>query len=173
MSASLRRQDRRAELGLTIRAGLAASGAYLAMMAVDMRLLDYPQSDLVLQGRLAPVPRHWWLPAGLIMHAGFGIVLALGYGRLARHRLPGPPWLRGVILASAENLLLWPLTVLIDRSHPAVRDGQMPPMNNPRCFAQAVLRHIAFGAVLGLVYGEGQPTTTPTGGISESQPGAR
>lgn len=147
------------------RAGLAASIAYLAMMVLDMRLLHYPQNDLVLQGRMAPVPRRLWLPAGLVMHCSFGILLALVYGLLARDHLPGPPWLRGVLLASGENLLIWPLTLLIDRFHPAVRDGQMPPMNTWRCFTQAVLRHIAFGAVLGATYPAAHS-------VSELKPGA-
>lgn len=146
------RHDRPAQVGRAIVAGLVASAAYLAMMALDMRLLRYPQNDLVLQGRLAPVPRRFWLPAGLVMHSGFGVALALIYALVVHERLPGPAWCRGILLANLENALLWPLTRVIDRYHPAVRDGQMPPMNTPRCFLQAVLRHIAFGAALGVVY---------------------
>lgn len=140
------------ELGRVGLAGGAAAIAYLIEMALDMRLLRYPQNDLVLQGRLAPVPRRFWLPAGLVLHTGFGLTLALVYALVARRRLPGPPWLRGVLFANLENALLWPLTPLLDRYHPAVRDGQMPPLNTPVCFAQAVLRHVAYGAVLAVAY---------------------
>jgi hypothetical protein len=133
-------------------AGGAAALAYLGMMLLDMRRLGYRQNDLVLQGRLVPSVGRWWLPTGLVLHGGFGLLLAALYARFGR-RLPGPGWLRGLLFASAENWLLWPLTLLIDRYHPAVLDGQMPPLNNLRCFAQAELRHLAFGVVLGLVDG--------------------
>ena len=139
-----------------VAAGLAASAAYLATNALDMRLLRYQQSDLVLLGRLLPPLRPVWPLAGLVLHTGFGLALAIVYAALARERLPGPGWLRGILLATAENLLLWPLVPLVDRHHPAVRAGLMPPLNRPRPFLQAVLRHLAFGAVLGLVYEHGR-----------------
>lgn len=132
---------------------LAAALAYLAVNALDMRLLRYPQNDLVLQGRMLPIfPKHLWPLTGLIMHTGFGATLTALYALLGRDRLPGPPWLRGVAWLLTENTLLWPLVLLLDRHHPAVRDGQMPPLSTMRCFIQANLRHIAFGAVMALAY---------------------
>ena len=56
-------------------------------------------------------------------------------------------------MAQAENLALWPLILLIDRVHPAIRRGALAPLNRPAYFAQAVLRHAALGVVLGLVLG--------------------
>lgn len=134
-------------------AGTAAAAAYLAAMAADMRLLRYPQNDLVLLGRMLPVFGRFWPVAGLAAHISFSLVMGWFYAAVAGPRLPGPPWLRGVLLAVVENTLLWPLVILIDRAHPAVRDGQMPPLNTVRCFTQATSRHIAFGAALGAVHG--------------------
>ena len=68
-------------------------------------------------------------------------------------RLPGPYWLRGVAMAQAENLTLWPLVLLIDRSHPAVKSGDLAHMSRPIYFGQAVWRHLALGAVLGALLG--------------------
>jgi hypothetical protein len=133
-------------------AGGAASAAYLVVNEADCRLLRYPQRDLMLQGRLLPALEPVWPLAGLVMHAGFGATLALLYAAVGRDRLPGPAWLRGALWANLENCLLWPLTPLIDRWHPAARDGSMPPLANWRCFAQAVARHAVYGALLGLVY---------------------
>ena len=133
-------------------AGGAASAAYLVANEADVHLLRYPQRDLMLQGRMLPAFAPVWPLAGLVMHVGFGMTLALLYAAVGRDRLPGPPWLRGALWANLENCLLWPLTPLIDRWHPAVRDGAMPPLANWRCFAQAVARHTVYGATLGLVY---------------------
>jgi hypothetical protein len=134
-------------------AGLAAAAAYLLTNLLDMRLLRYPQNDLMLQGRMVPLFRPVWPLAGLVLHTGFSLALTALYAA-ARDRLPGPPWLRGVLFLQAENTALWTLVPLIDRYHPAVRDGQMPPLNTPRCFLQAVLRHLVFGAVMGALLGE-------------------
>ena len=70
----------------------------------------------------------------------------------AGRRLPGPPWLRGVLFTMIENALLWGAIPLFDRFHPSIRAGQLPKMNRPIPFLQQVLRHIAYGAALGIVY---------------------
>jgi hypothetical protein len=142
-------------------AGIAASAAYLVANELDVRLVRYPQRDVMLQGRLLPIAPRAWPLVGLVMHAGFGLTLALVYAAAVHHRLPGPDWLRGMAWANLENVLLWPLTPLIDRHHPAVRDGAMPPLATWRCFGQAVFRHTVYGAVLGLVYGDGRQRTHP------------
>jgi len=57
---------------------------------------------------------------------------------------------QGVVAAETENVLLWPLTGVLDRLHPDVRSGAWPPLaRNPHAFAQEVLGHAVFGAVLG------------------------
>ena len=135
-------------------AGALGAAAYLAEMAVDLALIDCPTNDLMLLGRpFSANPRVWpWL--GGTIHFGNGVALAQVYG-LVEGRLPGPPWLRGVVFTLIENTLLWGLVPLFDRYHPAIRAGELPKMNRPIPFAQQVLRHIAYGAVLGVVYGEG------------------
>jgi hypothetical protein len=135
-------------------AGLAASVAYLIANEIDVRVANYPQRDLMLQGRMLPGVGRAWPLLGLLMHTGFGLSLAVIYATVVRDRLPGPYWLRGVIWLNVENLLLWPLTLRLDRQHPAVLDGSMPPLANWRCFGQAVFRHTVFGAVLGWLYGD-------------------
>ena len=56
----------------------------------------------------------------------------------------------------AENTLLWPLVWVVDRRHPAMRAGELPKMNRPLPMAQQVVRHLAFGLTLGVLYGEGK-----------------
>jgi hypothetical protein len=62
--------------------------------------------------------------------------------------IPLPPALRGPTAALAEHLALWPITALSDRLHPARK--QLPSLaGNRRAFAQATVRHLLFGFVLG------------------------
>jgi hypothetical protein len=109
---------------------------------------------LVLLGGLVTSRPAAWRPLGLILHllasASFGLV----FETLVAPRLPGPYWLRGVVMAQTENLTLWPLVVLLDRSHVAVKSGDLAPMNRPVYFVQAVWRHLALGAVLGALLGD-------------------
>lgn len=135
-------------------AGAAASAAYLAAMAVDLPLLRCPTNDLLLLGGLISRDPRVWPVVGTAMHFTNGVALAQVYGAVER-RLPGPPWLRGVAFTLAENTLLWSLVPLFDRYHPAIRAGELPKMNRPIPFAQQVIRHIAYGAVLGAVYAWG------------------
>jgi hypothetical protein len=51
-------------------------------------------------------------------------------------------------VALTEHLGTWPLTVAVDRVHPA-RDELPRLAGNPRAFAQATWRHLVFGVVLG------------------------
>lgn len=132
-----------------LAAGLLASAAYLVANELDIRICRSPQRDLMLQGRLRPILRPVWPLTGLVLHAGFGVILALLYAAV-RERLPGPAWLRGALWANLENAVLWPLTPVIDRYHPAVQDGSMPRLATWTALAQAVWRHLVFGVVLGL-----------------------
>lgn len=135
-------------------AGLAGAAAYLAEQHLDMRLLRFEGDDVRLLGLALTRRDPAWRVAGLAVHAGNGITLALIYAALLRNRLPGAPVLRGLLLGQVENAILWPLVPLvIDRYHPAIRDSLMPRLNTPAYAAQAVLRHLAYGAVLGGVYG--------------------
>lgn len=135
--------------------GALGAAAYLATMAADRKALACPTDDLMLLGRpFSANPRVWPL-VGAALHFTNGVALAQVYGLVGR-RLPGPPWLRGVLFALLENAALWGLVPLLDRHHPAIRAGELPKMNRPLPFAQQVLRHVAYGATLGAVYGAGR-----------------
>lgn len=137
-----------------VLAGLAGAAAYLGEQYLDRKLLRFPGDDLQLLGMLATRRDPAWRVAGLAMHATNGAALALVYGAVARNRLPGPPVLRGVLLGQIEQAALWPLVpLIIDRYHPAIRAGQMPRLTTPAYAVQQILRHVAYGAVLGAVYG--------------------
>ena len=53
-------------------------------------------------------------------------------------------------MALAEHVALYPLCWFVDRYHPARGQDGVPPLaTNGRAFAQATVRHVLFGAVLG------------------------
>ena len=141
--------------GRAARAGALGAAAYLAEMAADLALIDCPTNDLKLLGRPFTADPRFWPPLGAAIHFANGVALAQVYGAVGR-RLPGPTWARGTLFALIENTVFWGLVPLLDRYHPAIRAGELPKMNRPIPFAQQVLRHVAYGAVLGAVYGEGR-----------------
>jgi hypothetical protein len=142
-------------LARSANAGVAAALAYLAEQELDRRLLNPRSDDLLLLGGLvtsnAPIRR----PLGLAMHLVAGALFGVAFTRVAAPRLPGPEWLRGVMAAQLENAALWPIVMLLDRVHPAVRRGDLARLNRPSYFFQQVLRHLALGATVGLLAGGG------------------
>ncbi len=53
-------------------------------------------------------------------------------------------------MALLEHVAVYPLSVLVDRLHPARGEPGVPPLlNSPRAFAQATWRHALFGVALG------------------------
>jgi len=140
-------------LGRAAAAGVVGALAYLAEQELDRRLANPRSDDLVLLGGLVTTREAAWRPLGLVMHLLAGASFGIGFETVAAPLLRGPYWLRGLVVAQLENALLWPILVLIDRVHPAVRTGALRPMNRPVYFAQAVLRHAALGAALGAVLG--------------------
>lgn len=131
-------------------AGLVAGGAFWLVLEADLRLTGNNVDDLLVLGRpFAREPsRARWI--GAAIHLGNSIALAQVY-RLVEQRLPGAPWLKGVVFANVENLLLYPVTIL-EGMHPAVRDGQVDRYFTWPAFWQSVPRHVAYGAVLGALY---------------------
>lgn len=130
--------------------GLAAGAAFAAVLEADLRLTGRNVDDLIFLGRpLVRNPEHARL-AGAAIHTVNSIALAALYARFA-DRLPGPPWLRGVLFANVENTLLYPLTA-IEAFHPAIRDGQLDHYFTWPAFVQSIPRHVAYGAVLGALY---------------------
>lgn len=131
-------------------AGVLGGAVYIAEMAIDRRIVGYNTDDLVLLGRPFVHNPIWNRRLGATIHLSNSAVFGLAYAAV-QDRLPGPPWLRGVLFANVENVALYPLTRL-DRYHPGVREGQIARYWNRTAFLQSIPRHIVFGAVLGEVY---------------------
>lgn len=136
-----------------VLAGVAGALAYLAEQELDRRVANPRSDDLVLLGGMLTARSSAWRPLGLGIHLTAGAVFGVVFESIVAPLLRGPYWLRGAIMGQVENALLWPLIPIIDRIHPAIRVGALSPLNRPVYFAQAVLRHVALGAVLGLVLG--------------------
>jgi hypothetical protein len=135
-------------------AGVAGALAYLAEQEVDRRIANPRSDDLILLGGLVTAAPAAWRPLGLGMHLLAGASFGLAFALVGAKLLPGPYWLRGLLMAQIENAVLWPLVPRIEAVHPAVRAGALAPLNTPVYFAQAVARHVALGAVLGLALGD-------------------
>ncbi|MEO8286835.1 MAG: hypothetical protein ABI670_10415 [Chloroflexota bacterium] len=144
-----------------IAAGLAAGTAYLGAMWLDNRLSSYEFDDLKLVGQAFTTKSPWWLIQGLTGHYGFSMVMALVYARFAYRLLPGPGALKGIAFLNIENLVLYPGGLVVDRIHAGMRQGELPPMMSKKAFLGQVVRHIAFGATLGLLYKPKSVTKTP------------
>jgi hypothetical protein len=90
-----------------------------------------------------------WRPIGFALHVQNGAILGAAYARLKPSR-PGSAVLRGLLAGLVEHVATWPMTVLVDRYHPARKE--LPTLaTNPRAFGQATIRHAVFGIVLGLL----------------------
>ena len=127
-------------------AGALAAGVWAAQMPLDKRAFGSDFDDIALLGK-ALTRGNAWPAAGWALHLQNGALFGAVYANLAP-RLPLPSWARGPVMASAENLLTWPLTAFTDRLHPARKE--MPTLlANPRAFAQSTWRHLLFGVLLG------------------------
>jgi len=130
--------------------GIAAGAAFATVLEADLRYTGRNVDDLIVLGRpFVDNPKHA-RAVGVGIHTLNSLALAGLYAVLER-RIPGPPWLKGVLFANVENLILYPVTVFED-VHPAIRDGQVDRYFNWPAFWQSVPRHIAYGAVLGILY---------------------
>lgn len=123
---------------------MAAAAAWAAAEPALGRLFRTPYSDVRLLG--AAVTRGpLWRPAGLALHLVNGAVFGTAFERLG---LRGPK--QGLIAAQAENLVLWPGLLLVDRVHPDRGSGAWPRLvRNPRVLAYEIATHALFGLVLG------------------------
>jgi hypothetical protein len=160
----LRRGGHVRRAGRATAAGVAGALAYLAAQEVDRRIVAPRSNDLVLLGGLVAERRAIWQPLGLLLHLLAGATFGLIFDRLFASRLPGPYWLRGLLVAQFENVTLWPIVLLVDRTHVAVKSGDLAPLHSPTYFAQAVWRHAALGIVTGALLGpdpapDRQPST--------------
>lgn len=133
-----------------VLSGLAAGAAFALVLEVDLRLTGNNVDDLLVLGRLFAEDRSRARRIGGAIHALNSVALAAVYGN-ARRWLPGPPWMKGVIFANVENAILYPVTVLEDL-HPAIREGMVDRYFTWPSFWQSVPRHVAYGAVLGVLF---------------------
>ena len=134
-----------------LRGGVAGAVATVVMtleQPLDKRLFDSRYDDVEILGKLVTRGDDWQ-PIGFALHVQNGAILGAGYARL-KPSLPGPAVLSGLLAGLIEHAATWPLTVLVDRYHPARKE--LPKLaTNPRAFGQATIRHAVFGFVLGLL----------------------
>ncbi len=132
-------------------AGLAGALAYLVAMVIDIFITRKRTNDLRLLAGLIPGGGRYWPVLGPLIHFVNGAALGVVYARV-QQCLPGRGWLRGLLFTQIENLILWPAMILLDRIHPDIKNGSLPVYNRPLPFLQEVLRHAAYGAMLGAVF---------------------
>jgi hypothetical protein len=149
-------------------AGGAAAAAWALQQPLDQRAFRCRYDDVELLGRLVTGRRRGWRPVGVAMHVANGALFGAAYTALAP-ALPGPPALRGSVVALAEHLALWPLGRLSDRRHPA-RDLLPQLTGNRAAFWQAAWRHALFGSLLGTL--EHQLNGGPGAGTAAATPDA-
>ncbi|CCF83838.1 DUF6789 family protein [Nitrolancea hollandica] len=132
-------------------AGLAGAIAYLLAMGIDIAITRKRTNDLRLLAGLVPGGRRCWPVLGTLLHFVNGAALGAVYSRVQQY-LPGRGWKRGLLFAMIENLFLWPAMIVLDRVHPDIKNGSLPVYNRPLPFLQEILRHAAYGVVLGVVF---------------------
>jgi hypothetical protein len=93
--------------------------------------------------------RDHWRSISWVLRGHNGAILGAAYPRI-KPSLPGPAVLRGLLAGLIEHVATWPMTVLVDRYHPA-RTELPKPAVSPRAFGQATIRHAVFGIVLGVL----------------------
>ena len=135
-----------------------AAGVWAAQQPADKAVFGVPYDDTELLGKLFTRGRAWPV-VGLAIHLGNGALMGAAYAGVAP-RLPVPSWSRGPLVALTEHLATWPLTVLVDRVHPA-RDDMPRLAGSLPAFAQATWRHLLFGVVMGELERRLNPPTDP------------
>jgi hypothetical protein len=124
------------------KAGAVAALVWAVAEPIDRRLVRHDYSDVAVLGKAITRSRAWPV-AGVALHAANGAVFGLAYDRLRRRGVSA------LTMALAEHTLLFPLGAVVDRAHPARRQGGLAPLWSKRAFVQATFRHALFGALLG------------------------
>ena len=127
-------------------AGAVAAGVWLAQQPLDKPVFGVDYDDSELLGKVFTRGPAWPV-IGAAVHLGNGALMGAAYSHVAA-RMPLPAWSRGPVAALIEHLATWPLTLAVDRVHPA-RDDLPRLAGSGRAFAQAAWRHLVFGIVLG------------------------
>src|SRR2546423_9287338 len=132
----------------SLRGGVAGAVATVVMTLeepLDQRLFDSKYEDIKILGKLV-TRGDGWRPIGFALHVQNGALLGAAYARL-KPSLPGSAVLRGLLAGLVEHVATWPLTILIDRYHPA--PNQLPELAaHPRAFGPAARLHPRFRVVL-------------------------
>jgi hypothetical protein len=133
-------------------AGIAAAAVWAAVEPALARTFGIPwYSDRRLLAGLLGVGSEGGLAAHLANGAIFGAVFERAGAR-------GP--FQGMAAAQAENLALWPAMAVVDRVHPERRSRAWPPLlTNGRVFAYEAAAHALFGAVLGTLIRQREPSS--------------
>ncbi|HWC27875.1 MAG TPA: hypothetical protein VG474_14895 [Solirubrobacteraceae bacterium] len=127
-------------------AGAVAAGVWLAQQPLDKPIFGVDHDDGELLGKAFTRGRAWPV-VGALVHLANGALMGAVYANVAP-RMPLPRWSRGAVAALAEHVATWPLTLAVDRVHPA-RDELPPLARSGRAFAQATWRHLVFGVTMG------------------------
>lgn len=129
-------------------AGVAGGLAYAVVMAADLRVFRYDADDYLLLGGAVERRPESASTIGKGMHLVNSAILGIVFERLAYRQLPWAGAVNGMVFASAENAILYPILVA-ERHHPLIRSGDLASYWNATAFAQSVGRHLAYGAVVG------------------------
>ncbi|MGA7669975.1 MAG: DUF6789 family protein [Nitrolancea sp.] len=132
-------------------AGAIGAVGFMFAMAVDLAITRQKTNDLRLLSGMVPGGGRLWPVIGSISHVANGVALGTLFSRV-HQGLPGPTWMRGLIFGQVENLLLWPIIIVLDHIHPGMKRGDLEKYNRPGPFFIEVLRHAVFGAVMGAAY---------------------
>ena len=134
--------------------GGIAGTAYLAEMALDMKVAANRYDDLVLWGGFVTSHRIRQRLVGAGIHYLLSAALATAYDAIAPLLPSWPGWARGVAFVQVENALLYPGVPVLNSIHPEVRSGRLPSLLTWRYFWVEIARHVAFGATLGILLPE-------------------
>ena len=140
-------------------AGAAAASVWALLEPLDRRLFGHDYSDVALLGKLVTRGRGW-RAAGLVLHGANGALFGLGFHEVQR-RVGADPRRLALALALLENIVLYPLALVVDRHHPARGESGLASLANLRAFAQETARHALFGVVLGRLVGAGPARRRP------------
>jgi hypothetical protein len=140
--------------GQAALAGTLATAIYSIAMESDKYLIGNHFNDVrfidgIIEGKR---PSTMGMLLSWVIHLLNGIALAEVYGAVAKRWLPGPDWLKGSLFGELFVAGVWCLTPIADAYHPLIKDGEMPKLATWKSFGQNMLRHLAFGLVLGLSY---------------------
>jgi hypothetical protein len=129
-------------------AGVVAAGVWAAAEPALGRIFRTDYTDVRLLG--APLSQRHWRSVGTAVHLANGAAAGVFF-----HRLGLRGWKTGIVAAQVENALLWPGSAFIDRLHPDRHSAAwFPLLRNRRVYAQEVVAHALFGALLGALVRE-------------------